>query len=263
MFKVLDVPLAERNLLALLFSVLPSVNIYSAVSLDGLILTTSALFLLGLTILLTEKRVSLAGVSSFLIGLIITNLLTYGGLFLFAVAGIQAIKECVLKRKCVVVIVGGIGIVLSMLSLYVLKSAFGYNHLAAFAVTAALENPDGFRGWSEPLVYICTRVEGVSEIALFLSFGCLAALFCPARLGIAWSEWRSIEAGIVISGAAMLLAMFLSGAFKTGETARCALFIYPYIMLAFRKANARSLKDLIVLAGLQTVVMQLAGDYAW
>jgi len=67
----------------------------------------------------------------------------------------------------------------------------------------------------------------------------------------------------VISGAAMLLAMFLSGAFKTGETARCALFIYPYIMLAFRKANARSLKDLIVLAGLQTVVMQLAGDYAW
>ena len=83
------------------------------------------------------------------------------------------------------------------------------------------------------------------------------------RLGFSWSDWRDISVGIMLSGLITLLAMFVSGAFSTGETARAALFIYPYIMLALKNSNVRILRDILILAGLQTFGMQLFGRYFW
>jgi len=126
-----------------------------------------------------------------------------------------------------------------------------------------LENPDGFRGWSEPLVYLFTRIECISEIALFFSFGCLAMIAQPSQFKQLCLNWRNPGNGLMISGVFTLLAMFISGAFRTGETARCALFIYPYLMLALAGVPPRTLDDLIVLAGSQTAAMQLFGEYFW
>src|SRR5207249_5541223 len=71
-FRVVQVPLEERNLLAVLFSVIPAVNIYSAVSLDGVILTCATLFLFGNVILLQEEHISTTGLISMILGLTIT-----------------------------------------------------------------------------------------------------------------------------------------------------------------------------------------------
>jgi len=262
-FKALHVPLRERNLLALLFAVVPAVNIYTAVSLDGLILTAATLFLLGMVRLLQEERISIAGISLFGSGLIITNLLTYGGVFLIAVAGIQGIREHYLGRKHVVTTALTSSLTALALVFLAIDYFFGYNHIRGFITASALENPNGFRGLSEPLVYLSTRIECISEIALFLSLGCLAMVVQPDRLKTLILNWRRVDTGLMISGVMTLLAMVMAGAFRTGETARSALFIYPYLMLAFTGTNSPMLKNLILLAGLQTFGMQLFGSYFW
>jgi hypothetical protein len=261
--RVLEVPLEKRNLLTLLFSVIPAVNIYSAVSLGGVILSSSTLFLFGMINLLKREPKFVIGVISFLIGLVITNYLTFSGVFLVAVAGVQAVRNFFVDKKFDVAISLVISIVVFVILSLSLHLAYGYNHAQAFLTASYLENPKGFMGWSEPLVYLFTRIENVSEIALFLSVGFLAVLFHPSKLSFSWSDWRTIEIGVTLSGLITLLAMFLTGAFRTGETARAALFVYPYIMLTLTKANSRSIKDLITLAGLQTSLLQLFGGYFW
>lgn len=262
-FRVLQVPLEERNLLALLFSVIPAVNIYCAVSLDGLILTGATLFLFGMVVLVKSERISITGLSSMLLGLTMTNLLTYVGVFLIAVAAIQILREFVLSKRFNVAFALMISISFFIAITLVIFSMYGYNYVQGFFTASVLENPYGFSGWHEPLIYFATRVESISEIALFLSFGFLGMLLDPNRLGISWSDWRRIDIGIMLSGLITLFAMFVSGAYRTGETARGALFIYPYIMMALSNANSRILRDLIILAGFQTFGMQLFGGYFW
>jgi len=125
------------------------------------------------------------------------------------------------------------------------------------------ENPNGFRAFQEPIRYIATRMECVCEIALFLSIVFFAFLFHPRRVGFAVSDWRSIDTGIVLSGITALCAMFLSGAYQTGEAARAAMFIYPYLLLTLKNADSIVITDILVFSGLQTAAMQLLGGYNW
>ena len=262
-FKILDVYSEERNILAIIFSVIPAVNIYSAVCLDGVILTSTTLFLFGIVSIIKPETISFIGLLSMLLGLTITNLLTYGGIFLVMVAGIQALKEIIISKKFNIAISLTISVGLFIVITAILSSMYGYNHVQGFLTASALENPAGFRGLHMPLEYLATRVENICEIKLFLSIGFLAMLFHPNRLGFSWSDWRDISVGIMLSGLITLLAMFVCGAFSTGETARAALFIYPYIMLALKNSNVRILRDILILAGLQTFAMQLFGRYFW
>lgn len=262
-FRALGVPLERRNLLALMFAVIPAVNIYSAVSLDGVVLAGATLFLFGVVLLLQSGRISRTGLLSMVLGFVITNSLTWAGVFLVAAAGVPAVREYVLSRR-----INLAASLLVSISAFIAFGAlmfafYGYDHVSAFLTTTALVNPGGFQGSHMPLNYLATRVESVCEVLLFLSFGVLAMLFHPGRSGFSWSGWRNMNAVIMISGIITLLAMFASGAFRTGETARAAMFIYPYIMLAFVNTESRILKDMIILAGLQTFVMQLMGNYFW
>jgi hypothetical protein len=60
-----------------------------------------------------------------------------------------------------------------------------------------------------------------------------------------------------------LLLMFLAGSFRTGETARICLFIYPYIFVMFRNVDDSVLANLVLVTGAQTILMQLFGYYLW
>jgi len=262
-FRVLHVPLEQRNLLALLFSILPAVNIYTAVSLDGLILSSATLALFGMVLHLESGRISTVGIVSIVLGIVITNLLSYGGIFLVIVGGILALREFLLHRRISFALSIVIAIGLFLAVAFALYRIYGYNHLQGFAIALALENPDGLSGWHTPFPYLATRVECVSEIALFLSFGFLAILFHPAGLGISYLNWKNTETAVMLSGVMTLLALFAGGAYRTGETARAALFIYPYIMLTLRNVGSMTVKDILKFAGLQTVGMQLFGGYFW
>ena len=63
-FRVVGLPAERRNTLALLLAVIPAFNIYSAVSLDALVVTTASLFLLGLLVLMRRPDAMAAGRSA-------------------------------------------------------------------------------------------------------------------------------------------------------------------------------------------------------
>ncbi|MGH7599206.1 MAG: hypothetical protein ACREOI_22850 [bacterium] len=257
-----DLPAPRSSELALLFAVIPAFNIYSAVSLEGVVAMLCTLFLLGV-IKLVRQGISRFGMFLFATGLLLANLLTFIGTFLLATAGLIGLREILVKRKAGVVIALTVTLLLGMLAYVIMLRGFGYDHLEAFLAAARYDNPEGFRALHAPLDYVMTRIEGMAEIALFLSFGALAILFHHDYLKLRITDFNDEITSIFLAGAISLLIMFLVGAFKTGETARICLFIYPYIMLVLRKLGDSTLRAVTIFAGLQTIIMQTFGGYFW
>lgn len=260
--KNFDIPLKTRRLLTLLFTVLPAVNIYSAVCLDGVILTCSTLFLLGLSIFFKDGP----GKKSFFwlaLGTLLMNMLTFGGLFLFGVLILLSLRQIVMKQNFAMLFAAGtLASVLGFFG-WLADDVLGYNHIRSFFTASLLENPEGFRGLSEPVNYVMTRIENISELALFLSFGCVAVLWRKNMARMSLCEYQNDPIMTTYAGIAALFLMFLAGAFYTGETARACLFLYPYLLFLFQRIEHNMLQCLIVLAGLQCIVMQLCGWYFW
>ncbi len=262
-FRAVGLPAARRNTLALLLAVIPAYNIYSSVSLDALVVTAASLFLLGLLVLMRRPDAIAAGVALCTTGFILTNLLTYGGVFLLAVGGLLACREIVLGKGCRLALAVAVSAAAMAALVLLMGAALGYHHVQGFLTASRLENPQGFRGFAEPPVYLITRIMDVGEIALFLSLGCLATLFCRRTLGGSLLDIHDDIVAVVVAAAATLGAMFLAGVYKNGETARTCLFVFPYLLLWFYRAERTVLRDLVAMAGVQTAAMQLFGGYAW
>ncbi len=70
-------------------------------------------------------------------------------------------------------------------------------------------------------------------------------------------------------GCLTLIAMFLSGAYRTGETARACLFIFPFLLFPIAlyldqsKPPAREKNQLAALVFSHAVIMQAAAFYFW
>jgi len=257
-----DLPAPRSSQLALLFAVIPAFNIYSAVSLEGVVAALSTLFLLGV-IKIVRRGMSWLGMLVFSAGLLLANLLTFGGTFLPATAFLIGMREMLVKKRFGVLIALLVSLLLGVLVYVIMLRSFGYDHLEAFLTAARYENPEGFRALHVPLDYVMTRIEGVAEIALFLSLGALAVLFHQDHLKLRIGAFHDEITSIFLAGALSLLLMLLVGAFKTGETARICLFIYPYIMLVLRKLEDATLHAVTIFAGLQTIIMQTFGGYFW
>ncbi|MEN6451877.1 MAG: hypothetical protein ABFC96_15410 [Thermoguttaceae bacterium] len=146
---------------------------------------------------------------------------------------------------------------------FLMHALLGYNHVQGFLTASKIENPYGFRGFYEPAIYFITRSMAVGEIALFLSLGCLAALLSRKALAGSMLRLRDDATATALCALGVLAAMFVAGAYHNGETGRACLFIYPFLLLLFARADWTLLKDLVVLAGLQTSAMQLFGGYSW
>jgi hypothetical protein len=88
-------------------------------------------------------------------------------------------------------------------------------------------------------------------VAIFLSVPVLAALFLrrPHR--------------VTTVAVILLLVMFVTGAYRTGETARACLFVVPFIGLSFARLGAERLRLLTIAAAIQTIGMQVLGNYGW
>ncbi len=260
--RALGLPAPRSSQLTLLFAVIPAFNIYSAVSLEGVVAMLSTLFLFGV-IKIVRQGMSWLGMLLVAAGFLLTNLLTFGGTFLPATAFIIGMREILVKKRVGVLIALLVSMFLGMLAYIVMLRGFGYDHLEAFFTAARYENPEGFRALHVPLDYLMTRIECVSEIALFLSLGALAILFHRDHLKLRIGDFNDEITAIFLAGMLSLLLMLLAGAFKTGETARICLFIYPYIMLVLRKLEDPTLRAVTIFAGLQTIIMQTFGGYFW
>ncbi|MBS1250370.1 MAG: hypothetical protein MAG431_01964 [Chloroflexi bacterium] len=247
---------------ALLFSVLPAINIYSAVSLDGVILTTSTLFLLGMIKVIQEKTI-LSGILLIVGGFLLTNALTFGGMFLIMVLGLMAIRKIITEADYRFLKILLLVSVTALLAWGLMGYIFDYDHLQAFLTASHNENPAGFRLFSDPLNYTMTRIEGITEIALFASIGVLAFMLQPKYLNLKLFSLDDSVNALFLASLLSLLLMFLAGTYKTGETARACLFIYPYLLLVFRNIDSTKMKWITLLAGAQTLAMQTLGWYLW
>lgn len=142
--------------------------------------------------------------------------------------------------------------------------ATGYNVVQTFRTASAIENPGGFSGLHAPIDYVVTRIEDVAELILFLGPFLTIVLWRAARLSV--SSRLSTSATLA---AASLALLFLSGAFRVGETARACAFIYAFLLLPIavylqRNENANGARtQLATLVFAQTIVMQIAGNYFW
>lgn len=280
---------------ALLFSVLPAFNIYSAVSFDGVVLTTSTIFLLGLIKVLQEKA-TLSGTLLIITGLVLSNALTFGGVFLIMVLGIMAMRRVIIDADYRLFKVLLITLAIAIFTWGLMSHLLEYDHIRAFLTASHAENPDGFRLFSDPLNYIMTRIEGLAEIALFASIGVFTFMLRPKYLNLKPFDIndvssRKLEArpprfavqkprrsqpprnietilnddinSVFFASLIALLLMFLAGTYRTGETARACLFIYPYFLLLLRKIDRSKMRWITLGAGLQTLVMQTLGWYLW
>lgn len=245
-----------------LYAVLPAVNIYCAVSLDGVILTCATMALLGIVLLIRENNLRL-GVPVFLLGLGFTNALTFGALFLWLVAAIFAFIQWHRFRQCHLAMALLIAVAIGVGAHFLLLNCCNYNHVQALRTASHLENPGGFRGFAEPIRFIGSRITDMAELAVFLSLGVLAVLVRRSRSNSMEAN-RSRDGDFYgATACAVLVIMFLTGAYKTGETARACLFFYPYAMLLLLNEPPLMVRSLTLFAGLQTAFMQFIGDYHW
>jgi len=250
----------RRKWMLLLFAVIPSVNIYLLVSIDSLVLTSTLIFLLGFARIFNQNKIDAVSFLLISSGLILTNLITFSGLFLFAFLGCFSFYF-LLKGKWNFVWLSLMTTVLFLLTFFIIYSTTGYNHLETFLQASHSENPDGFRLLHQPFVYLMTRLEDVGEILLFLSFGYLAVFFSK-RNGTEVFENGKINI-LFFSAISAISAMLLTGAYGTGETARACLFLVPYFLILLKDINSDQFRILFYLCLFQTFGMQMIGNFYW
>jgi hypothetical protein len=246
-----DRPVAGRTLF--LYFLIPSVQIYYAASLDALI---APLVLGSCVILFSRSRLWWA---ASILSLILASFLTFGVLFVLPlVTALEVWQDRSVRRSLL--------LVASLVAFYALLDAIsGFNYLRSFAIASSLENPEGFRLLAEPANYLMTRLEDIAEIILF--FGpflsmILLSVFLETR---ARSPLNRLTLVAVLS----FLLVLLTGAYRTGETARAALFMVPFLTLPIAKRVAAmhhgdsEFRILAALVFLQALIMQLVGDFWW
>ncbi|UQB67615.1 hypothetical protein [Epilithonimonas zeae] len=250
----------RRKWMLLLFAVIPSVNIYLLVTIDALVLSSTLIFLLGFARIFNQKRIDSVSFLLIFSGLILTNLLTFSGLFLFAFLGCISFYFLV-KGKWSFVWLSLMSAVVFVLAFLIIYTTTGYNQLETFLLASQSENPDGFRLFHQPFVYLMTRLEDIGEIFLFLSFGFLAILFSE-KSGTEVFENRNINI-LFFSAITAISTMLLTGAYGTGETARACLFLVPYFLILLKDISFDQFKTLFYLCLLQTFGMQMIGNFYW
>lgn len=237
---------------AFLLLLLPAVQIYGCATLDAVI----AALLLGAVA--THARLAPARFLPVTVLLVLSvSFLTFGFVWVLPLLFVLDWRRKTLWRSA--------ALLAALVVFYaVLQAASGFRYLGALLTAARLENPQGFRLLASPTSYFFTRAENVAEIAFFAGPFVLAlGLRGAADLRRSYPDACALTATALLT----LGGLFLSGAYRTGETARACLFIFPFLLLpalvALKKAGPRDriLVSTLVLA--QTILMQLFAGYFW
>lgn len=246
---------SERSALltGLVFALVPAVQTYFIASLEAI---ACASMTAAIACFLTPRPAVRWLAAAAL--LVVSLLLTFGSLFVLAVLFLyELFAEHSVRRSLLL-----FGVV--ALVLFLLEGTCGFDWYDSLRVASALENPDGFSLLVNRGSYFFTRLEGVSEVLLFASPLVVAALPLLPR----GAEFGGLRA-LCWAGVGSWLAMLLAGAFKTGETARSCLFVYPLLVLPVAALDeARRFSDerralLAFVPFVQAVLMQLGGRYYW
>jgi hypothetical protein len=250
--RVLSAEAGFAGYTTLLYLCLPAVQIYYCATLDAVV---AALLLLTVALWAEPRgRSRLAA----LLCLWLASFLTFGFVW---VLPLMAVIDWQRRRT----LWPTAAVLASLVAAYgLLNTGTSFDYLAALRTASRLENPDGFRLLREPISYLFTRLENVTEMIAF---------FGPFLTLLAWRGSpllrREHPQAYSLVGVAVgtLATLFLSGAFHTGETARACLFLYPYLLLLtlpiLATASEADRRAVLFLVGAQTILMQVVGNYFW
>jgi hypothetical protein len=233
----------------LLLFCLPAVNIYFCASIDGVLCA------LALATLAAHRGAQSAGTQA-----VATIAFALASFFSFGTAalagGVIAID---LARRT---LHRSVGIFAATAALFlVLKLGWGYDHLAALTTASRLENIHGPRFLWQPYVYAMTRLEDIAEPILF--FGPLPFLLLLQGISRI-KRWPREDRAVALAIPLATLALFVTGAYHTGETARACLFVTPCLLTIVLHRLPLSRRPLLLILTLaQTVLMQLFGNFFW
>ena len=236
----------------LLLLLLPAVQIYYCATLDAVI---AALLLCGVALLVGGGRWwHCAGGIGCVVG---ASFLTFGFAWVLPLLAVLLIRR---ERGSALALLAA-----TLAGFYLaLYATTGFDYLAALRTASRLENPQGFRLLYEPVSYAVTRLEDISEPAVFLGPFLVALLW----RGLPPLRAQHPDAFFAFAAATGTLALlFLTGAYHTGETARACVFIVPYLLLPvlppFARATPGEQRTLLAVVLAQSVLMQLLGNYFW
>ena len=250
-----------------LFVVLPSIQIFYLATIDAVIAT---LLLASVYFFTRESRWwSLAT----LVCLLVASTQLF--LFLFVLPILAGVAF--FRREKILPLVG---VVVGIAAFYlVVDVGLGYSYLHSFSLASSQQNPNGFMLLADPSDYVFTRFEDLVELGLFFTpFLCLLAarglraLWDDLRPDGRWWLADTVEREpFVIAAVAVVgfCGLLVAGVYHTGETARGALYMYPYLCLPVAAAVHRvrpGFRDRWLLAGAvfgQTLFLQLLGSYLW
>lgn len=246
-----DEPVSQY--LAFVFMLLPAVQIYYLSTIDAVI---TGLLIVVLALFVTSDR----WINTVLSGIVLAAafFLTLVCLFILPVlVGFEVLTQRSIRRSTIVMAI----LAAVYLGLYLFLD---YNVVVTFRTASHFENPNGFMLLHDTANYFFTRLEDISEILLF--FGPFLFLLMFRGIRNTMRPDAKILFGL---GVSVLLVMFLTGAFRTGETARACSFIYPFLLLPVGSALEKigpgppERLQLALLVFLQAVIMQCFGFYMW
>lgn len=257
LYKILSIEFKEdlSKYITFLFILIPSIQVFYVASIDALISS----FLLGSLYFYLNQR-SVINIIGSVFFLFLSSFLTFAFVFILPImVGYEFLKRKDFLRSGYIIL--GLAFIYGIINLI-----FNFNYINSFMIASVSENPYGFMLFSEPATYLFTRIEGILEIILY--FGPFLTLFMLMGLR---TQKRTKSNLLTITWLAIftLLAMFATGAFRTGETARVALFIYPFLIFPvasyLQKFNISSKERniLMYLVFAQTILMQTFGFYYW
>lgn len=166
-----------------------------------------------------------------------------------------------------------IDISIVIFGLYTLLYIFlGFNYIQTFVNASLLENREGFMLLADPQNYLLTRIQDILEIIIF--YGPVLLVITYKGLKLLKQNDDQFLCQITRLAIVSLSVLFLLGVYKKGETARAAMYIFPFLLIPvasffenLKKKDVQTRKSmmylLLVTAFLQSIIMQLMGNYIW
>jgi len=238
----------------LLFVILPSVQIYFLASLEAFIMLTT----FGTIYFFSRKSQNYWSFGLATLCLFFTSFITFGFLFLLPLLlAYELIQHRSVWRFALMVTI--IAVIHTLIALFL-----DFNYLESFRIASQIENPDGFRLVAMPVDYTFSRAEGIAEVFVF---------FGPFLTVLMLRGWRRLRHEIpeygwlLVLSWASFLAMLATGAFRTGETARLMMFLYPLmltpVLMVARNVEEQARTSLLVMVFTQTLFMQLLAHFIY
>ena len=250
-----EVSVKNARLMTLIMMLLPAVQIYFISSMEAIIVG----LVLGILYAMTLKKRAIFFTT---VLLFILSTLSFSVMFIIPVM----FAWDYLKKKDVSNVI--ISVLLVVNGLLIIEFFTGFSYWQSFITAAQIENPQGFMLLVDPALYVLTRIENVAEVILFWG-PVMTFLYLKAWEKLHQRKRPSRLVRLSVVGVVVLVLMYLTGMYKTGETARINLFIYPFLLIpiavAWPRLKLRSSEETWVMAlvFLQTVIMQVANTYYW